>query len=165
MTATSTSTEDESREPAGGDDAEVSVSSMLVGAAADHCVNCNAELAVDQRYCVECGTRRGKPRFVLASASARVSESVTAPAPQQAAGWSRLSVLLAIVAVLLAIGVGVLIGNSTRSSVKQPVKVEITGGTLPSTAGSGTSSTPKATTTATPPPTKSNGNFFSSGGG
>src|ERR1700722_6408667 len=41
--------------------------SMLVGVPSDRCSSCGAELAVDQRYCVACGQRRGKPRFNLAT--------------------------------------------------------------------------------------------------
>jgi F0F1-type ATP synthase membrane subunit c/vacuolar-type H+-ATPase subunit K len=100
-------------------------------------------MAVDQRYCVECGTRRGKPRFALADAP--VAAPAATPVPQAAGGWSRLSAALAVIAVLLALGVGVLIGNSTQASLKQPVKVQVTGGALSSATGSGSRS--GATTT------------------
>jgi hypothetical protein len=168
MTATTSSAEGGSIEPTGGtgtEQTEPQASGLLVGAATDRCVNCGAELAVDQRYCVVCGTRRGKPRFALASAVAvREAAPASAPvAPQPVSGgWTRLSAILALIAILVAIGIGVLIGNTTKSSIKQPVKVVVSGGALSSS--SGTSSTPKSTTTKKlPAPTKSSGNFFGGG--
>lgn len=56
--------------------------------------------------------------------------------------------ILSVIAILLALGVGVLIGDATQATIKQPVKVELTGQTLSSAAtssrGSGTGSRPES---------------------
>lgn len=141
MTAGTSSAEGQSRPAPEADTPEPPA--LLVGGG-DRCSNCGSTLAVDQRYCVECGSRRGKPRFALATAAVAASTETT-PTTPASGGWSRLSAALAVIAVLLALGVGVLIGNSTQASLKQPVKVQITGGTLSSATsgtGSGATTTP-----------------------
>jgi hypothetical protein len=85
---------------------------LLMNAPADRCRVCAAEMASDQHYCVECGTRRGKPRFTLAKESASGAASASATPSVVVAGWTKLTGLLAIAVVLLALGVGVLIGNA-----------------------------------------------------
>ncbi len=81
------------------------------------CAECGAPMASDQRYCVECGERRGEPRF-----PAVIDDADTAPSPAAvtAGRRSRLSpnsTLIAFVGtLLLAMGVGVLIGRSGSSS-------------------------------------------------
>ncbi|HWE60022.1 MAG TPA: hypothetical protein VG228_10040 [Solirubrobacteraceae bacterium] len=116
----------------------------------DRCANCGAAMAVDQRYCVECGTRRGKPRFAIAGAKSQESSAVSgAQVVSATAGWTRLTAMLAVIAVLLALGVGVLIGNASQSSIKQPVKVELTGGSLSSVAATGGSGGSAGKTTST----------------
>jgi hypothetical protein len=116
-------------------------------------------MATDQRYCVECGTRRGKPRFTLAKSTTSAHAGASASSPNVVvAGWTRMTALLAIAVVLLALGVGFLIGNSGASS-SQPVKVQITGGAL-STGGatkSGSSSATKTTAKKTTKPAFSAG--------
>ncbi len=98
----------------------------LVGVPSDRCSNCGAELAVDQRYCVQCGQRRGKPRFNLATPTPTAPE----PAPAVSRKASRVSsgtaLLAGLATLLLALGVGVLIGHSGSSSGRQPVNVKIT---------------------------------------
>ena len=106
----------------------------LLVSGGDRCTNCGATLAVDQRYCVECGTRRGKSRFSIADAAKPAETAPQAgPTSAVAAGWNRLSAILAVIAVLLAIGVGVLIGNATQG----PVKVQLNGASLSSTGSGG----------------------------
>jgi hypothetical protein len=39
------------------------VSPSLLATVADRCPNCDAPMAADQRYCTECGQRRGQPRL------------------------------------------------------------------------------------------------------
>ena len=173
MTVSTPGVEDESRRIT--HPAEPQSGRPLVGVG-HRCANCGADLAADQRYCVECGTRRGTPRFVLAGATAQ--ESVpTAPVPRPVAvvAWSRLSVILGVIAILLALGVGLLIGNATRATIKQPVKVELTGGTpssaTPSGGSSGTAPTSKGNSGGASPNSctsgtagckngKQTGNFF-----
>lgn len=139
MTAGNSSAEGQSRRSPEAD--TPGLPGLLVGGG-DRCSNCGTALAVDQRYCVECGTRRGKPRFALAAVAASAE---TTPMTRPDGGWSRLSAALAVIAVLLALGVGVLIGNSRQVPLRQPVKVQLTGGTLAPTASTG--SGPGSTTT------------------
>jgi len=145
---------------------------LAMGATVDRCHVCSAELAPDQRYCVECGARRGKPRFALAaSGPQKPAPAATSAAPNL---WTRATVLLGTLVVLVAIGVGVLIGNAGKTSpVKQPIRVVLSGqGVAALSGGAGATATGGATTTPsggkstkTPPAstttTSSGGNFFS----
>jgi hypothetical protein len=121
---------------------------LLAAAVGDTCSNCGAQLAPDQRYCVECGERRGKPRFSLASGSAAASQRDVAP---RASGrWSSLrasssaTLVAGIATLLLAMGVGVLIGHSNGGKSQAQV-ITVNGG-----SGAAATTTP---TTATTTPT------------
>jgi hypothetical protein len=108
-------------------------------------------MAVDQRYCLECGHRRGDPRlpfmdavvFMDAMRQPAVAASAPAPPRERRPGMSPNASLIAGVATLvLAIGVGVLIGRSgdngsapVANTTPQVIKVE----------GGGTASTGNAT--------------------
>jgi hypothetical protein len=116
----------------------------------DHCVNCGAPLASDQRYCVTCGERRGKPRFALAGPhEGTVHETVsTAPAstPRRPRTSPAFNLIAGIATLLLAMGVGVLIGhnNSSNGSGKAaaaPQIITVGGGS----ANAATGTTPGAT--------------------
>ena len=130
---------------------------LLMNAPADRCRVCSAEMATDQRYCVECGTRRGKPRFTLAKGAASATAETPNTPSVVVAGWTKLTGLLAIAVVLLALGVGVLIGNAGGSG----------GGTSASATAAKTtsSSSPSSCTAGTAgcKNGKQTGNFFSSG--
>jgi hypothetical protein len=92
---------------------------LAVAAAGDHCVNCGVPLASDQRYCVNCGERRGKPRFTLAAPTeAAVQETTvrTASAPRRPRPSAGLSLIAGVATLLLAMGVGVLIGHNNSSA-------------------------------------------------
>ena len=88
----------------------------------ERCPTCQAPLAADQRYCLECGNRRGDPRLPFMDAVVfmeAVKGPAEAPAPppppsdRKAQGISANAALIAGIATLvLAIGVGVLIGRS-----------------------------------------------------
>lgn len=85
------------------------------GAPGEQCATCAAPLAPDQRYCLECGTRRAAPRVPVAAALPApppvARETVVAPpllTPVQ-----RLGGIWGVAALLLvALGVGVVIGRS-----------------------------------------------------
>jgi hypothetical protein len=140
--------------------------SILVGAvSSDRCPVCSAEMAGDQRYCVECGTRRGKPRFELAGGPSRKAAAATVSQPAPSVS-SRLTLMLALIVVLVALGIGVLIGNSGSSSgIKGPITVVLSGSSA-NGAGSGSSKTAGksngAAKTAAPPKTSTTSNFFGS---
>jgi hypothetical protein len=111
----------------------------------DSCPNCNARMAADQRYCLNCGHRRGEPRLPFMDAVVFM-ESMNGPAGGGGATpspppsksddgnrWNANAALIAGVATLvLAIGVGFLIGRSGHDSGTQaaqaPIKVIEVGG-------------------------------------
>jgi hypothetical protein len=111
----------------------------------ESCSDCGARMAADQRYCLNCGHRRGDPRlpfmdavvFMESMSAPGGGAGSTAPPPpaQSDSGnrWNANAALIAGVATLvLAIGVGFLIGrsghdDSTQAAAPQVIKVE--GGT------------------------------------
>jgi hypothetical protein len=120
-------------------------------AASDRCSNCQAPLASDQRYCINCGERRGKPRFTFAADQA---EPATASAPKQPRQGGRSNGAVALVGfiavLLLAMGVGVLIGHSNNNNntatkvASTPAPEVITVGGSGTTASTSNSSTSKS---------------------
>lgn len=97
-------------------------------------------MAADQRYCLSCGHRRGDPRLpfmdavVFMDAVKHPRETATPPPPPPARGprmSANASLIAGIATLVLAIGVGVLIGRSGDSSsapvannTPQVIKVE-----------------------------------------
>jgi hypothetical protein len=135
---------------------------------AESCAHCGAPRARDQRYCLECGT----PRTYL---SGMLLERLRAPAGQALPGtpgqvdqatppngvapygtaasssaWSRNNVLTLIAGIgvlLLAMGVGVLIGRSggaSAAATPAPQVITVGGGT--GAASTGAATTPTTTT-------------------
>jgi hypothetical protein len=95
----------------------------MVAAVRDGCPVCGAAMAVDQHYCLECGERRGPPRVPLNETPARqAAGSPPARGPRRRVGMSVNATLIAGVScLLLALGIGVLIGRSGNgSSSKSP---------------------------------------------
>src|SRR2546430_311638 len=83
------------------------------------CAECRAPLAHDQRYCMNCGARRSNPRvpISLAAGSPRPArESTTDRTTSFMSLWSTPlragTALVGLVLLLLALLVGVVIGNS-----------------------------------------------------
>ena len=112
----------------------------------DNCASCGTPLAVDQRYCLRCGQRRGDPRLpfmdavVLMDAVQRTQHAPPPPPPakKRRGGISPNAALIAGIGVLLlALGLGVLIGRSghseTASAPQTPQVITVEG----SDAGSG----------------------------
>lgn len=102
-----------------------SADSLLADSATDRCSNCNAQLAHDQRYCVNCGERRGRPSFgrsaPMALAAERTASAAAPPPPGGSPRFSAGTTLVAGVAtLLLAMGVGVLIGENGASGNSRP---------------------------------------------
>lgn len=90
----------------------------------DQCPSCGAPLAADQRYCLECGQRRGDPRLpfmdavVLMEATRQSGQGTPAPPQEKSGGISPNAALIAGIGVLLlALGIGVLIGRSGEHNV------------------------------------------------
>jgi hypothetical protein len=110
----------------------------------EQCSACGAGMASDQRYCVECGQRRGPARVPLSDGTAH--RGAQAPAAGRAARRPTMSVNSTLIAIigtlLLAMGVGVLIGRSSNNVRSLPAQVVTVAG------GGGAAST--ATTATTP---------------
>jgi len=123
----------------------------------DSCPNCGAQMAADQRYCLNCGHRRGDPRLpfmdavvFMESMSAPPGGAAPPPPPAPASGGSssRMNANAALIAgvatLVLAIGVGFLIGRaghdgSGNAAAQAPIKViEVGGGGGESTATAAT---------------------------
>jgi hypothetical protein len=112
-------------------------------------------LASDQRYCVHCGERRGKARFSFEALTAPPAQSVppekTPPRPRIS---SSASFIAGVSTLLLALGVGVLIGHNANSSKitqagapSQVIKIE---GNLGGNGGAATRSASRANTFKAP---------------
>jgi hypothetical protein len=131
---------------AGAEDAPVS----------EQCPSCGAHMAADQRYCLECGVRRGDPRLPFMDAvvfmdaikrpAVAAQPSPSSPPPERRSRMTANASLIAGVATLvLAIGVGVMIGQSgdngsSVASAPAPQIIKVGGGeetANASTAGSG----------------------------
>lgn len=138
------------------------------------CAHCGAPLARDQRYCLECGTPRTYLSGMLLDRLRASSESGAPGPPTQAlppngavlAGtpggssnvWQRGNVLTLIAGIgvlLLAMGVGVLIGRSGSSGSAGAAAPQVILAT-PTTgaAGAATTPTPEATQTTSTTATK-----------
>jgi hypothetical protein len=122
----------------------------------ESCPNCGARMATDQRYCLNCGHRRGDPRLpfmdavvFMESMSAPGGTASTPPPPPPAEPKSnRMNANAALIAgvatLVLAIGVGFLIGrsgheNSGNAQAEAPIKViEVGGGGGGETAAAAT---------------------------
>jgi hypothetical protein len=122
--------------------------------AEDRCANCGAALATDQRYCVECGERRGQSRFpgTQAATEVRTVRRRSAGGPRTQRMSSGATLIAGVGVLLLAIGLGVLIGHlghtntSTTRAAAAPTIVTVQGGG----AGTTAASTPTTTTAKTP---------------
>jgi len=121
---------------------------QFVGAAVgDRCVACGTPLATDQKYCLNCGERRGKPRFALGSspAPAAAAPAATSRPPKKQRLSSSTALVAGVGTLLLAMGVGVLIGhtdNATSKNTNAPAQIITVGG-----ASGGTSTGAAAATT------------------
>jgi hypothetical protein len=118
----------------------------------EHCSSCGATLAPEQRYCLECGERCVPMSSVLAGGTGAPSGTSAAAAPPgssptsphgagadgaQPQRSSALTVIAGVGVLLLAMGVGVLIGRSSIGKQSTPpAQVIDVGGAGTSTLGS-----------------------------
>jgi zinc-ribbon domain len=116
------------------------------GNGSEPCPHCGTPLALDQRYCLECGAPRTYLSGMLLERLQAPSEQTQPPAqPPSSQTWQRGNVLTLIAGVgvlLLAMGVGVLIGRSAGSSSS--------GNPAPQVISVGGAATGAANTTPTP---------------
>lgn len=102
----------------------------------DQCPTCRATLAPDQRYCLECGRRRSDAKLPFSQAVSQ--PGVVAVRRPSLRSMSANSTLIAgIGTLLLAMGVGVLIGRSGGSGGRSaaPSIVTVAGGGGPTATG------------------------------
>jgi hypothetical protein len=127
-------------------------STPQITAAGTSCASCGAPLADDQRYCLQCGERTAPPSSVLlagppSQAAATPSSASLVPpgfpppgVPGAQDGGERRGNAMTIIAgvgvLLLAMGVGVLIGRSSASKSNAPISPVINLATAPATTGS-----------------------------
>ncbi len=118
------------------------------------CANCGVSLADDQRYCLECGTRQVQARsqFLERFTPAAVGPQPSASVPLSPGGRSANTTALAGIGVLLlAMGVGVLIGRASNSPTSAPPQVisvaspAVSSGAAPTGAGTEAAGTGAAT--------------------
>jgi ribosomal protein S27AE len=125
------------------------VNHPLVTATGEQCPSCGTTIAADQRYCLNCGQRCGEPRLPFMNAVTfmdvmkRPKTAAAAPPAANSKRW-RVSPNTALIAsvgtLILAMGVGVLIGRSSEHSVTstpaaaQIIKVPAGGGAETTTA-------------------------------
>lgn len=126
-----------------GDTLDAPTQQMGLAAVGDRCVNCGALLSSDQRYCVNCGERRGKARFTVAETAVESAPVASAPprAPRRPRASSGFTLIAGIATLLLAMGVGVLIGHD-NAGTQRPATQNIT------VAGGGASVAPTSSTAA-----------------
>ncbi|MFA4929201.1 MAG: hypothetical protein WC558_11835 [Patulibacter sp.] len=115
------------------------------------CASCGTPLASDQRYCLGCGARRDQARLPFQDALAPATVLPAAPAPPAGPppalwyppaqnGVSTPTVLAALACVLLAFGVGLLVGGG-NDTPQQPVVIG--GGVAPAAAPTAGTPTPE----------------------
>jgi hypothetical protein len=118
---------------------------LVAGTVGDRCVSCGTPLTSDQRYCVNCGERRGKARFTLPPSEPTTSEALAAappPPPRAPRASPGTTIVAGVGTLLLAMGVGVLIGRDSSNMTPRtvaaaaPTVVTVAGG-----AASGSSAT------------------------
>jgi hypothetical protein len=143
-------------DPTRATDGEAATGELLTAAVGDRCTSCQAPFAPDQHYCVNCGERRGKPRFSLAAmttpAAAQPSTTPSSRASRRPRASAGFTLIAGVGTLLLAMGVGVLIGRNGNTTTQRagtpPVQVvSVNGGgtaaPAQSSSGSGGGS-PKA---------------------
>jgi hypothetical protein len=146
---------------AGGQASAPTLSMPAVGEA---CAKCAAPLVADQRYCLHCGEPRphvgGPLSAEPANSSPRQSPPMTPPAPPGLPGApgvasasrnNSVALIAGVGVLLLAMGVGVLIGRAGSGSAKAPPAQVISLGAAAGPAGA--AATPTAATPETPAPT------------
>jgi hypothetical protein len=110
----------------------------------ESCPNCGAQMAPDQRYCLNCGHRRGEPRlpfmdavvFMESMGSTGGGGATPPPPASEPKPSNRMNANAALIAgvatLVLAIGVGFLIGRAghdgSNSAAEAPIKVIQVGG-------------------------------------
>ncbi|MFI4992989.1 MAG: hypothetical protein ACHQCH_05155 [Solirubrobacterales bacterium] len=142
-------------------------SSSPTAGAAGPCTGCGAPLAADQRYCLECGERSTPMSSVLLGSPPVSGDSqqptATAPPPAQGAPAATdarqqqrntVNIIAGVGVLLLAMGVGVLIGRAGNSkpaaAAVQTISVAQPGAATGGVGSSTAPATPAGETPETP---------------
>ncbi len=109
----------------------------------EQCTNCGAPLAADQRYCLQCGERRVPVSSFLLGDRPGSSPPATPPLTpsdaEQPQRGNALTVIAGVGVLLLAMGVGVLIGRSSAPKQSSaPAQVISVSSAPTGAAGAGT---------------------------
>lgn len=119
---------------------EEEITPEVLGREGETCAQCGTKLAVDQRYCLNCGTPRAEPRLdyerALAGGNAGGAEGKRSNSTMQ---WSPLLAIVAIAILGVMLLLGVLIGQDDP---------EVTVTQVPATDATSTSATAPTTTTS-----------------
>jgi hypothetical protein len=123
-----------------------------LGDEGDACAECGAGLATDQRYCLNCGTRRGAARLdyepmLFGNAAAAAGPAMAAAGPGASGRipavreWNPITAVGAIAVLGVMLLLGVLIGRDDNNTTTQSAATP---------AAATTTATPTATTAAAP---------------
>jgi hypothetical protein len=109
---------------------------QILGREGERCRECGASLAKDQRYCLNCGKRRGDPRIDFRKYETPAQQpQEAAPLPPAEEKPSRDYTPLAAVGGIAVLGImlliGVLIGKGdSESAAPPPAQVVVPGGAI-----------------------------------
>jgi hypothetical protein len=124
----------------------------LTSSGREQCPVCACAVAPDQRYCVECGQRLAGARPTLMSDPSGSGGAENAPPKGKSRfDWGPNATLIAgIATLLLALGVGVIIGHysASGSPAKKATPIVVTGVGTTGTTGTATEATGATGTTA-----------------
>jgi hypothetical protein len=125
----------------------------VLGSTHEQCSACGTPMASDQRYCLACGERNGPARVPALNGPQRTDQTPAARSPQRPRGSVNTALIAGVGTLLLALGVGVLIGRSSNNSTAktpppQVVTVAGGGGSAGSAGTGGATSTGQAAKTS-----------------
>lgn len=149
---------------------EAQVVLPALGEQGDACRTCGAGLATDQRYCLNCGTRRAGPRLEFEKALFSAPEPAMAaaggpvgPAGARGGDWTPMTAVASIAVLGGMLLLGVLIGRdddgSTQVTAAAPTTPVAAAPTTPEAAA------PAATAAAPPAPAPGTGDVVKGGSG
>lgn len=111
---------------------------------ADACPECGSALASDQRYCLNCGWRRGEPRVDYSTQMMRTQPNGTGPVAPRPQQWSPVVAIGAIALLGVFLLLGVLIGKKDNGTTQTVAAAAPATTTTASAAPTNTTPTPAA---------------------
>ena len=144
--------------PAGTNPVVADVRQSVNAPVHERCAACGAPMAADQRYCVECGQRRGPGRVPFVEGipqpkgedPGRRRSSLRRPRSLDA------TLIAGVGTLLLALGIGVLIGRSSNGTSSKSARVQVVSvagggsGASTGTTGTGASASTSGAVSSTP---------------